>query len=260
MQIYVEAIGVRGPGLEGWAASRPILAGMAPYVPAPLVLPPNDLLPANERRRAPQTAKIALALGAEIFAGGPVPEGIVSVFTASGGDGETVHDMLATLASPVRELSPTRFHNSVHNAAAGYWSIATGHAATTSLSAYDGSFSAGLLEAAAHIAAGQAVLLIAYDVPYPPPLHDVRPIGAIFGIALLLSPEPTRATTAKLAVTLREGRAGETPLPAGLDALRRTVPAARGLPLLAALARGEAACVDVDYLPGLTLAVEVSTP
>ena len=45
-------------------------------------------------------------------------------------------------------ISPTRFHNSVHNAAAGYWGIATGAtAAANALCAYDASFGAGLLEA-----------------------------------------------------------------------------------------------------------------
>ena len=49
-----------------------------------------------------------------------------------------------------RELSPTRFHNSVHNAPAGYWSIATqSREPSTSLCRDDESFQAALLEAAA---------------------------------------------------------------------------------------------------------------
>ena len=53
-------------------------------------------------------------------------------------------------------ISPTRFHNSVHNAAAGYWTIGAGcMQATTALSAYDATFAEGLLEALAQLADGR---------------------------------------------------------------------------------------------------------
>jgi hypothetical protein len=47
---------------------------------------------------------------------------------------------------------------------------------------------------------------------------------------------------------------------AGLDALRRAIPAARGLPLLQALARGDATAVTLDYLDGLALGVTIDMP
>ena len=52
-------------------------------------------------------------------------------------------------------ISPTRFHNSVHNAAAGYWTIGA-HCmqAATAISAYDASFAEGLLEALMQLDAG----------------------------------------------------------------------------------------------------------
>ena len=66
---------------------------------------------------------------------------------SSDGDGEIVHRLCTALASPAAEVSPTDFHNSVHNAATGYWSIgAHSSAPSTALCAYDGSFAAGLLE------------------------------------------------------------------------------------------------------------------
>ena len=65
--------------------------------------------------------------------------------------GDITHQICEALARPEREVSPTSFHNSVHNAPAGYWSIATGsRLASTSICAYDVSFAAGLLEAAAY--------------------------------------------------------------------------------------------------------------
>jgi hypothetical protein len=243
MRAYIEGIGLCGPGLDGWAASAPVLAGDAPYAPAAAILPPGSLLPANERRRAPKTVRLALAVGAQAFASaGRDPAGIATIFTCSGGDGETIHDILTMLASPERALSPTKFHNSVHNAAAGYWSIATGAtAASTSLCAHDDSFAAGLLEACAQLAAAQApVALIAYDVPYPAPLFAVRPVGDLFGAALILSPAPGPASLARLDLNLSPGSSPPTPAAPALEALRRATPAARALPLLAALASGVA--------------------
>src|SRR3546814_2131149 len=83
--------------------------------------------------------------------------------------------LCTTLASDARALSPTRFHNSVHNAAAGYWTIGTGcHAPSTAISSFDASFAQGLLEALVQLRTGaQAVLLVAYDAPSAGPLAAV---------------------------------------------------------------------------------------
>ena len=262
MRIYVEGVGLCGPGLADWVQARPVLAGRAEHVPGPTALPPSPLLPANERRRAPKIVKIALAAGAEAFAAaGRDPAHTATIFASSGGDGDTIHDILSSLASPQRELSPTKFHNSVHNAAAGYWSIATGAtSALTSLCAHDGSFAAGVLEASMQAAAlGQAVALIAYDVPYPAPLSAVRPIGAAFGVALVLSPLPSAAGFARLGLTLLPG--SHTPSFAAspaLEQLRQTTPAARCLPLLAALADDVATVVTLDYLEDMALMLNIT--
>lgn len=262
MRVYVEGVGLRGPGLDGWTASRPTLIGAAPYSATPPTLPPCPLLPANERRRTVQTVKLALAVGTEAFdhAGRDI-SATATVFASSGGDGETIHDILRVLASPEPEISPTRFHNSVHNAPAGYWSIATrSHAPSSSLCCYDASFAAGLLEAAVQAAVDQrAVALIAYDLCYPEPLNSVRPIGATFGVALILAPQPTEASIACLDVELRSKSAGASVMTSmALEELREGTPAARSLPLLAALAQANSATLSFDYLPGLELGVSAN--
>jgi hypothetical protein len=262
IRAYVEGVGLCGPGLDGWGPSVKVLTGQAEYAPVPANVPACALLPANERRRAPKTVKLALAVGAEACAGaGRDPAGLAAIFTSSGGDGETINDILNTLASPQRELSPTKFHNSVHNAPAGYWGIATGaKAASTSLCAHDDSFAAGLLEAVAQMAAtGQAVVLIAYDVPYPAPLFATRPVSAVFGVALVLSPAPSAASFARLELVLRPGVDAPSLAAPALEALRQTTPAARSLPLLAALAGGASAEVTLDYLSDMALRLS-STP
>lgn len=260
ISLYVEGVGLCGPGLEGWGAGEAVLRGEADYAPGPANVPPSPLLPANERRRAPKTVKLALAVGAEACAAaGRDPAGLPAIFTSSGGDGETIHEILNVLASPMRALSPTKFHNSVHNAAAGYWGIATGAtAASTSLCAHDGSFAAGLLEAASQAtASGQAVVLIAYDVPYPAPLNMARPIAAMFGLALVLSPAATAASRARLDVALRPGAHMPSPAAPALEEMRQTTPAARSLPLLEVLAGDAAQAVMLEYLPDLALQVNI---
>ncbi len=262
MRVYVEGIGLRAPGLDGWAAGRPVLRGERAYGATPLNLPPIELLPANERRRMVTTVKLALATGIEAFAMAKrAPSETATVFTSSGGDGETICNILETLASAQLDVSPTRFHNSVHNAPAGYWSIATkAQAPTTALCAHDGSFAAGLLDAVSQaVADDHPVGLVAYDIPYPEPLNAIRPIHHALGVALVVAPVQTEASFAALNISL-----ARKPMPAstiedpGLEALRRDNPAARCLPLLAAMARGRDTSVVLDYVGGNVVAVSVS--
>jgi beta-ketoacyl synthase-like protein len=261
MRAYVEGIGLLGPGLPGWEASRAVLTGRAACVPAAPAVPASELLPPAERRRTGVPVKLALAVGREAFVNaGRDAATTATVFTASCGDGQNLHDMCESLASPEREVSPTRFHNSVHNAAAGYWGIATrSREASTSLCAYDASFAAGLLEAMAQVAVEHApVALLAYDQPYPEPLNRARPIGGIFAAALVLAPARTDRALAVIEVSLTPEPAAATPMAdAALEHARVTIPAGRALPLLAALARGADAAVVLDYLDGGQLLVAV---
>lgn len=262
MQVYVEGVGLCGPGLNGWSASRMVLAGIEQYMPAPVVVPPCDLLPATERRRTVPAVKLALALGSEALShAGRDGAATATVFTSSAGDGDTIHQILEALASHDREVSPTRFHNSVHNAPAGYWSIAIqSREPTTSLGGYDISFAAGLLEAVVQATVdSRAVALIAYDLPYPEPLHAVRSIGAAFGAALVLTPQPTERTLTQLNVDLERNAASPTSMkdPA-LEELRVSNPAARSLPLLATLARHSADTVILEYRADTRLSVSMA--
>jgi hypothetical protein len=262
MRVFVEGVGLLGPGLCGWEAGRDVLAGRSPYVPAPAVLTASPLLPPAERRRCVPTVRLAMAVGAEALGhAGRDPAGVATVFTSSSGDPDTLHNILETLASADRELSPTRFHNSVHNAPAGYWSIATGcREPSTSLCRDDESFQAGLLEAVTQVVVDRGIVaLIAYDLPYPEPLAAVRRIAAPLGVALVLTPERTERTIAELEVTLSQGAVEPTRMAdPELEALRTGNPAGRGLPLLAALAGERAASVELDLSPRSRITVEVT--
>jgi hypothetical protein len=260
MRVAITGIGLRGPGLAGWDASRTILAGESPYIATPTIIPVPSLLPPTERRRAVGTVKLALAVGGEALAGNN-PADIATVFASSGGDGDTVHSILEVLASSDRAVSPTRFHNSVHNAPSGYWSIATcSRAPTTSLCAYDASFAMGLLDAAVQAVTMQrSVAVIAYDLPYPAPLAAVRPLGPAFGVALLLSPEPSGL--AALTLDLKVGSAPATTMAGpALESLRTGTPAARALPLLAGIAKGHAQDIIIEGLGGNYLHLSLAFP
>jgi hypothetical protein len=262
IRVFIEGVGLLGPGLAGWQSSVPILAGRQAYRPAPVSIPASDLLPAAERRRTGAPVKLALAVGREAFLHAGRDASITAtVFAASCGDGETLHQMCETLASSEREISPTRFHNSVHNAGAGYWGIATrSREASTSLCCYDGSFAAGLLDAAAQAAVDATpVALIAYDRPYPEPLHSARPIEDSFGSALVLSPEISVNAQAVVEIDCERGSESPSIMPdADLERMRRGNPAARSLPLLAALARRSAEALLLEYVPGVHLHVKVA--
>jgi hypothetical protein len=264
LAVCIHSLGLLGPGLPDWGSGRAVLRGEVPHVAARTVLPPPGVLPPAERRRAGRVIKLALAVGAEAVAHARShstldAKALPTVFTSSGGDGDNCHEICVSLASQERLISPTRFHNSVHNAAAGYWGIAYGCTeASTSLCAGDASFGAGLLEALAQLACGApAVLLLAYDADYPPPLHAKRPIADAFGVALLLTPATGNALP-RLQLSLSDAPAaimGD----AGLESLRASIPAARGLPLLERLAQRRSGSVVLDYLDTVRLAVEVQT-
>jgi hypothetical protein len=251
----VDGVAVCGPGLPDWTAAEPVLTGQASWQGGPLVLPAPQALPPAERRRTGRAVRLAMLLGEEAAhrAGIDLAQ-VATVFAASGADGDNCHALCEALATAQREVSPTRFHNSVHNAAAGYWSIAT-HAmtASTALAAYDASFAAGLLEAMAQLATTQQpVLLIVCDCDYPFPLREQRPMLEGFGVALLLAPACGSRSMVQLEVELA-GAVPDACRQAALEALRGQSPAARALPLLECIARRERAAVTLEYLGGSCL-------
>jgi len=256
---WIDGIGVLGPGLSTWAQAQPILAGTVVYQPQPVLIPTAAALPPPERRRVGLAAKVALAVAQEAITNARSDaRALAAVFSSSGADCDNCDAICQVLASEDRHLSPTRFHNSVHNVAAGYWSIASGAMTqATALCAYDGSFGAGLLEALTQVVVdGVGTLLVTYEVPYPEPLHAKRPFPATFGLALVLMPQPGPHSLAQLQVDLVEAPPDQVAI-AEVEALRRQIPSARGLPLLLLVAQGRRGRVILEYLDPLNLAVTI---
>lgn len=264
LKVWVQGIGLLGPGLVSWASAQDVMRGVQAHECEPAALPPPARLPPAERRRAGAAVKLALAVADAAVAQAQVdPGSLATVFTSSSGEGVNCHALCETLATPEPVVSPIKFTNSVHNAPAGCWHIAVAsRASSTSLCAFDGSFGAGLLEAATSVRlSGLPVLLVASDSPYPPPLHAKRPLPDHFGTALLLTPEPTPLSLAEFAISLDASASGvaNTCDDPSLEALRHAIPAARGLPLLSALARTRAKQrIVLDYLPRLRVQIDLA--
>jgi 3-oxoacyl-(acyl-carrier-protein) synthase len=259
LSAYVNGLGVLGPGLAGWPETAAVLSGQTAYRPAAAVLPMPTILASAERRRVGRVVKLALGIALEATSqAGEDPAELASVFSSSGGDGHNCHELCQALSLAGREISPTRFANSVHNAAAGYWSIGTGAMAECNvLCAFDASFAAGLLEALTQVAVDQMpVLLVAYDSEYPQPLHAKRPIPDAFGVALVLTPQPRASSLARMDAALSISGFDRCADPA-LEALRCAFPAARSLPLLRLLAARIGGTAILEYLDVSRVEVQI---
>jgi hypothetical protein len=242
LRIYVEGIGLWSPQLADFAALRSLLGGDPPAPPAGR--PAAATLPPNERRRAPESVLLAIEVAGQAVAmSGRDAATLACVFASSHGDQPITDYMCATLAQAPAELSPIRFHNSVHNAPVGYWTIATGcHAPSTAVAAQRTSFGAGLLEAASQALTEQrAVLLVCVDTAGSGPLGEVTDCRQPFGCALVLAPERGSATLARLDLQLTPA-CPDSALEEPLAGWRAGNPSAASLPLLATLVRARGSC------------------
>jgi hypothetical protein len=261
MLVHVDGVGLWGPGLFDWPDSRAILRGETEFKSAVRPAPASELLAAAERRRAPTTVRLAMRVAQAACAEAQVSAStLASVFASSQGDTEITDYMCRELAVPGTAISPTKFHNSVHNAASGYWTIATGCTlAASAISGYRESFACGLLEAAScSVADNNATLLAAYDIVPPLPMATVCPVTASFGVALVLSPVRTRRSLAQLRIALTAGERSEPALPRQLENLRDSNPIARCLPLLVTLAQSVPATIDLKFTDRQMLTLEIT--
>ena len=241
--LYIEGPAFWTPTLPGWDAARAAFRGEGTLTDPPAKRPSPQVLAPAERRRAPDTVALALEVAAASMAGaGRNAADVPCVFVSAHGDLSINDYMCSTLATDPTVLSPTRFHNSVHNAAVGYWTIGTGcMAASNSVSAYENSFAAGLLEAAVQCAADQSpVLLVGYDTPTVGALTSVTDSQGLLAVALVIAPERTPRTVAALDWSVDDG-GGNGTAPAPLSDAAKTLahinPMAHALGLFEALAR-----------------------
>jgi len=259
---YVNGVSFWAPRLPGWQIAAPVLRGeaAAPVQPAPRPAP--TLLGPTERRRAPDTVAIALEVaGRACESAGADPKELPSVFASTHGDLAISDYMSETLARTPTLISPIRFHNSVHNAAAGYWTIGTGcYEPYTALTAYDDTFGEGLLEALTQAACGdRAVLLVAYDIEARGPLATIVSSRGIVGAGMVVAPYPRENSLARVLWRTRRGGQRTVAMDRNAELVEGNA-MATCLPFFEALAQTERRTVCVGLSPTLSLELAIDFP
>ncbi len=260
--LYLDGIGFWATGLPDWPAARAAFLGEQTSQSGDARRPSPALLPPAERRRAPDSVVLAIEAASQAIAqSGMNPADVATVFATAYGDTAITDYMCSTLVEHPALISPTKFHNSVHNAAAGYWTIGTHCTAPSSaLSAFDCSFAAGFVEAATQSAADVCpVLLVGYDIEASGALVSVTASRGLLAVALVLSPMASERTVATISWTLRSGSGQVTQIRS--DAARRLQHngSADALPLFESLARGSADPVAMPVSPSLALNIVLNT-
>ena len=233
MRARVTGVGLWLPGfpdLASWLAQRPVEGADAPSAAS------------GQRRRGSLLVNMVSEVAAQASrqAGAELSRLRIVVGSAFG--------ELATLVAMLDErerdgvLSPLRFQNSVHNAAAGQLSIVhKNKGPAMSLAAGNDTVAMVLLEALTLLAlGGDDVIAIVADEPLPQSIHPGRHASAI--AAALVLTQDAAATTLGVLEDLRQTNV-ESPteeLPVEVDA-----PSAAILPLIAALGHGRSGRVGL---------------
>jgi hypothetical protein len=257
--VEVVGLGVWSESFANWDEFCLAMDGMARDTSAALA---PQVIAAKERRRAPKSVKMAVEVMHQACRMAVLePTGIATVFASAIGDMNITDYMCRTLASAPRTISPTRFHNSVHNAATGYWSIATqSHAAANAVSGFSSSVWIAILDGAIQAVEEQIpVLVVAQELAAPPPLDAIYNMVQPFAMALLLTPV---GTCPKPLASMRLGvSAGVVESPpqaqvAGCDWSGNF--AARSLPLLEAIGRHNDAELQFPLSASQSLSIAIA--
>lgn len=239
---YLQSVAFWSPLLTDWEQARVAFRDNSEPPTEIAKRPSPELLAPTERRRAPDTVAIALEVASRAVAlSGHAAQDLPSVFASTHGDLAINDYMCSTLAESPTSISPTKFHNSVHNAAAGYWTIGSGcRQASTALTAFDHSFAHGLLEALSQSAANaQPVLLVAYDIAACGGLASVTSSRGMLATALVLSPTPGNADLGYLDWSLGDALTAEPATLSRAAQAHRDNAMADCLPFLQALASNQ---------------------
>jgi len=191
LRCRIQGIGVWGPGFSNWSELRNCFQKKADFDEAQPSGPKPEVIPANERRRAPLPVKLAIETSSQASDhAGINPNQLNCVFSSGFGDIDITDYMCRTLNTETMQLSPTKFHNSVHNAPAGYWTISTNcMQSANSVAGFEVSTTVTILEAVAHLTtSGEPALLTFCDVPAKGPLIPVLVNQLPFSASIVLTP------------------------------------------------------------------------
>lgn len=242
----IVAQGAWGQNFRNWADLSNLLQG-GEFTEDGLKGPKPEIIPANERRRAPLPVRLAVDSSWQATQSSPYDaDELRCVFVSSLGDTQLTDYMCRALAGEIKQLSPTKFHNSVHNAAAGYWTISTGcMRAANSIAGYEESVPLTLLEAMTQVCSeNKPILLTFYDAPVSPVLQSLLKNKQPFAFSMVLAPttasqeENQRGQLIEMELLERRVEWPELKV-SSLQEYYATNPTAKILPLLSAAAAAQ---------------------
>ncbi|EPC03288.1 hypothetical protein L861_17245 [Litchfieldella anticariensis FP35 = DSM 16096] len=257
---FVESIAMLGPGLPDWQTSIDMLRNPVRFAPGAAPGITTAPAKANGRRRTTPVIRLALQVTDQLARDSSLDlSKATSIFASSSGDLQVLDKVCTSLTEEDPPVSPKQFQNIVHNAAGGFWSLEAGaKGTTTSLSARESSFTAGLIEAyTCLIDVDAPVVFACYDHPAPPLLDRYLPIPTPFASAMVLTREPTSNSRFALACDIHPEQPETVMIDhPELERLRTTHTAARGLPLFHTMANGGGR-VCLSYIGPRSLVIDV---
>lgn len=256
MRFGIAGVGVWARGLPGYDAFSDALSdSVFDPLAGEYSTPKPDAVPAKERRRAGGLINLAVQVAHEACdVAGVDKTTIPSVFTSVMSDTALTDYMCRKLTAAEKLLSPTKFHNSVHNAPSGYWSISAENRAPSSyVGGFVESVGAALFEAVSQShAAAAPVLMVAYDIANQPPFHDIARVDESVGVALVVTPGDTGVLSGTLAFE-PEAAVSNVIEHAGLQALAERTPIADALAIAVGCANGQSEDLTIAAAPSARL-------
>ncbi|VAW49506.1 3-oxoacyl-[ACP] synthase [hydrothermal vent metagenome] len=257
MKANILSLGLTAPGLISFEQLKVIIAEKRePNISEPIEKYSPSFLPPNERRRTSITIKLALKTAEEAWnsyrkmipnASDQMPV----LFVSKDGDSFISSNMCQELSEDNPMISPTQFHNSVHNASVGYWMIGQNNQAPASaISAGEFAIGNGLLEAVLQSQEAQKpVLVVFYDLPVDVAIplagenkSENRPPPFAFAM-VLETVQPTQSNdypTLSLEIVQTSSHVGGECNP------YQGVPAAEAYPLIKRMAALNFGCLDFN--------------
>lgn len=237
-------VGAWGPGFNNWPELKNRLTNQLQNLDEELIASPPkpEIIPANERRRSPLAVRAAVEVSWQALQqSGLNSADVACVFGSGLGDTEITDYMCRVLTTSEKQLSPTKFHNSVHNAAAGYWTISSGcMKSANSIAAYQHTTGTCVLEAMIQcVQHNEPVLITLFDIAAQQTWQQIFPCEQSFAASLLVCPEdyPVENCLAALCFSPDKNSIDDIAgMPAFLQSLYQQNPAAKILPLLKLLA------------------------
>lgn len=259
-------IGAWGPAFNNWAELQTLFANpsLGDDLQWTTQVPKPEIIPANERRRAPLPVRAAVEVSWQALQqSGLASSDVACVFGSGLGDTEITDYMCRALTTAEKQLSPTKFHNSVHNAAAGYWTISSGcMKSANSIAAYQNTAGLALLEAMIQCQQhNEPVLVTLFDTAAHDAYRQIFACEQSFAAALLLVPAGTaHAPMARL--VMNDDAAAIKAVPSfphePLNQLYCENPAAKVLGLLQQLTLKQAGQCSFALSPARALNLSVS--